>query len=139
MNAARRNSPGTNTEAVEDLAGELIKTNSTAPIGASVEKSLDRTLWQLIAGDIELSDLTPALAAWWTTAQWVGHTSRQAEVDRLIFTADRTYTEMCRRPGVPFIEANRPSYADLERIRGNTEHADQIDAQNSDRFSEVTR
>jgi hypothetical protein len=111
----------------------------TAPIGASVENSLDRTLWQLIAGDIELSDLTPALAAWWTTAHWSGHTSRQAEIDSLISTADRIYSEMVRRPGVPFIDPNRPSYSDLERIRGNSENADQIDAQNSARFSGVSK
>jgi hypothetical protein len=139
LNAARRNSPGTNTEAVEDLAGELIESNFTARIGSSVENSLDRTLWQLIAGDIELSDLTPALAAWWTTAQWFGHGSRQVEVNSLIDTADRLYTEMTRRPGVRFVDPNRSSYADLERLRGNAEHADQIDAQNAARFSEVTK
>jgi hypothetical protein len=111
----------------------------TAPIGASVENSLDRTLWQLVAGDIELSDLTPALAAWWTTAQWVGHTSRQAEIDSISDTADRIYSEMVRRPGVPFIDPNRPSYSDLERLRGNAGNAARIDAQNAARFSEVTR
>jgi hypothetical protein len=45
---------------------------------------------------------------------------------------------MCRRPGVPFIEPNRPSYAALERLRGNPEHADRIDADNLRRFAEVT-
>jgi hypothetical protein len=53
-------------------------------------------------------------------------------------TADRIYTELVRRPGLPFVDPNRPSYADLERLRGNAEHADQIDAQNAARFSEVT-
>jgi len=34
-------------------------------IGASVEKSLDDSLHKLLAGEIELSDLTPALQGWY--------------------------------------------------------------------------
>lgn len=68
-----------------------------------------------------------------------GYHSRDDEIAKLNWTCSRYYTEMCRRPGVPFIDPNRPTYADLERIRGNTAHADQIDAQNAVRFSEVAR
>ena len=65
----------------------------------------------------------------------VGWESRQAEIDGLNFTADRLYAEMCRR--VPPRQADLPSFADLERRRGNPEHADLIEAANVRRFAEV--
>lgn len=46
-----------------------------------------------------------------------GYHSRDAEVAKLDWTCSRLYTEMCRRPGVPFIDANRSSYAALEAKR----------------------
>jgi hypothetical protein len=58
------------------------------------------------------------------------------ELARANHDADRYYTEMCRRPAKPFTDPSRPSYADLERIRGNHANADRIDAQNRDRFGE---
>lgn len=105
-------------------------------ISATVEDQLDRILWQLITGDIELHQLTPALAAWWTLAHESGRQSRQAEIDRLEHTADRLFAAAARG-GVPLLDPERPSYSELERLRGNVEHADQIDAANLQRFAEV--
>jgi hypothetical protein len=67
-----------------------------------------------------------------------GFDARQAEVDRLNYEADRLYTEMSRRAPVPMIDPNRPTYAELERRRGNHEHAEQVEAANAARFAGVT-
>jgi len=64
-----------------------------------------------------------------------GFDARQAEVDRLNYLADRLYHEMRRRAPVNLVDPNRPTYADLERRRGNHEHAEQIDAANARRFA----
>ena len=67
-----------------------------------------------------------------------GWHQRDPEIERLGLIADRLYAEMCRRKPVPFEDPNRPSYADLERIRGNSANADRIDAANAARFEQVT-
>ena len=108
-------------------------TITPSPVGD--DDGLDRILWQLILGEVELHELTPALAAWWTLAHESGRASRQAEVDHANAEADRYYSEMCRRPAKPFMDANHPTYAGLERIRGNPENADRIDAVNIRRFA----
>ena len=72
-------------------------------------------------------------------AGWLeGYHQRDPKIERLGQIADRLYAEMCRRKPVPFIDPNRPSYADLERIRGNSANADRIDAANVERFAQVT-
>ena len=68
-----------------------------------------------------------------------GRQSLQAEVERIGHIADRLYAEMCRRKPVPFEDPNRPSYADLERTRGNSANADRVDAANAARFEQVAR
>ena len=65
-----------------------------------------------------------------------GWESRQAEVDHANSEADRLYREVCRR--VPPRQPNYVSHADLERIRGNDEHANEIVAANARRFAEVS-
>ena len=51
-------------------------------------------------------------------AGWLeGYHHRDREVERLGHIADRLYAEMCRRPGKPFEDPNRPSYAQLEATR----------------------
>ena len=68
---------------------------------------------------------------------WVqGWESRQVELDHANAEADRYYAEMCRRPAPR--QPNYVSHADLERIRGNDEHADQVDAANVRRFAEAS-
>lgn len=66
-----------------------------------------------------------------------GYHARDHEVSQLNWTADRYYAEMCRR--TPPRTADLPRYSDLERIRGNHEHADQVDAANARRFAGVSR
>ena len=129
------NRPGVGTEAIKSSAGELNNFESTAHIGHTVENQLDRILWQLILGEVELHELTPALAAWWTLAHESGRASRRAEVGHANAEADRYYAAMCRRPAPR--QPNYVSHADLERIRGNHEHADRIEADNARRFAEA--
>ena len=53
-------------------------------------------------------------------AGWLeGWHQRDHEIERLGLIADRLYTEMCRRPGKPFIDPNRSSYAQLEQARAD--------------------
>ena len=53
-------------------------------------------------------------------AGWLeGYHSRDAEIVALNWTADRIYTELCRRQGKPFIDPNRPTYAQLEATRAD--------------------
>ena len=66
-----------------------------------------------------------------------GWESRQAELDHANSEADRYYRAAYNPRSR--IDPNRPSYSQLERIRGADEHADQIDAANARRFAEVTR
>lgn len=67
-------------------------------IGASVEKALDTTLWQLVLGEIGLHDCTPAIVGLYSIGHAHGVESvleqlRQAENDR-----DR-YFELWANPG----------------------------------------
>jgi hypothetical protein len=94
-------------------------------IGASVDAELDATLWRLVNGEIAIHDLTPALAAWWHVAHYFGEQSCQKEIRRLNRQLDRQYVAMWNPVKV---DPNRPTYAELERRRGNPEHAAQIEA-----------
>ena len=83
-------------------------------IGATVETRLDRILWQVILGDVELYQLTPALAAWWTLAHETGRVSRQAEIDRLNSENDRLY-RAAYNSRTPILIG--PTFAELEITR----------------------
>ena len=89
----------------------------------------------LMLAEVELHQLPPSVVELWEYGYQTGRQSRQAEIDHLSWTADRLYIAMCARSPKPYID--RPSYAELERIRGNPEHADQIDAANVRRFAGV--
>ena len=53
-------------------------------------------------------------------AGWLeGYHSRDLEIVALNWTTDRIYAELCRRPGKPFEDPNRPSYAQLEQTRAD--------------------
>lgn len=82
--------------------------------------------------DYEADPLYEAKLAGWLQ----GYHARDAEIAQLNWTADRLYTEMCRR--TPPRTVDRPRYSDLERIRGNHKHADQIDADNARRFERTS-
>jgi hypothetical protein len=66
-----------------------------------------------------------------------GYHSRDAEIAKLSWTADRLYTAMVARSPKPYVD--RPSYSSLERIRGNEANGDRIDADNARRFAEASR
>jgi hypothetical protein len=65
-----------------------------------------------------------------------GRASRQAEVDKLNWTADRLYTWALSRTPAKFND--QPAYSSLERVRGNSANANRIDAANAARFEQVT-
>jgi hypothetical protein len=60
-------------------------------IGATIERHLETVLWRLVDGDLDLTDLAPALRAWWLVAYDQGRASRQPEVDRLSAECDRLH------------------------------------------------
>lgn len=73
--------------AAEDQVTARSALDSTSLVGAAVEKQLDATLWRLIAGEIGLHDLTPALAGWYTLGYDAGRAAilpqlQGAEADR---------------------------------------------------------
>lgn len=89
MALAKDERPNGEIEASEDLRGS--KSNSTAPIGSTVEKQLSETLWQLITGEVELHELTPALLGWWSLAYDAGRQSLRNRIDRLEWERDLWY------------------------------------------------
>lgn len=95
-------------------------------LSAAAEKYLDRLACDLVLGRVELHQLSPALMQIHAFAFSAGRDSQQAALDRANRDADRYYCA-AYNPPLTF-DHNRPSYAQLERIRGNTERADQIEA-----------
>ena len=83
--------------------------------------------------DYPLDPIYEAKLLAWTQ----GWESRRAEIYRLNSEADRYYRAAYNPRSR--IDPNRPSYSQLERNRGNDEHADEIDAANAVRFAGVTR
>lgn len=114
---------------------ELGKITFTPRVNDYIVKMADN----LAAGDLDIWQLPDCLAVFYWLAWHDGRESRQPAIDHLRAEADRFYAEMCRRAAVPFTDPNRPSYADLERIRGNQENADRIDATNRELFAEATK
>jgi hypothetical protein len=89
---AKEDRLGLCTEAIEkSLAGDLTYNQFTARIG------LDPVHEARILGFVE------------------GWEARQPTIDRLTWTADRLYTEVCRR--TPPKIADRPPFAQLQRTR----------------------
>lgn len=122
----------------KDLGGSPSNKRTTL-IGSAVENQLDRTLWQLMSGDVGFEHLTPALLAWWTVAFEAGRASlvpelRQSqheadrlwllafgEVDRREYLLDRLdrAVQLAERPDVDDVldEAWRIYCASLDRVR----------------------
>jgi hypothetical protein len=71
--------------------------------------------WEVLTGVVSVSELPLALQELWHVAYFAGRSSRDGEIAQLNHTADRLYTEMCRRPAAPAVD--RPSFAELERQR----------------------
>jgi len=119
----------------------MIQTNYPQKIklSNSAEAYIAALAVDLMLAKVELHQLSSGLLEYYVYAFEAGQQSLQPALDHAIAEADRYYAEMCRRPARPFMDANRPSFADLERVRGSHERADQIDAANVRRFAEVYR
>ena len=131
MNGPEREIRPTTTGTNADLANstnssvqpkDATTSEPVALIGATVEKSLAMTLIKLQSDLIGLDDLTPALAGFFLA----GHeaalrtvlpelTRTEQDRDQANADADRLHNRMYN-PRPP-IDANRPSYSDLQRIR----------------------
>lgn len=135
--------PGVGTEALEDLRGStsIVNDSRTYPpkiqLSDSAEAYIAALAVDLMLAKVELHQLPESLMELYTYAYECGRTSRQAALDHVNAVADRLYQEVCRRPAKPFVDPNRPSFAELTRIRGNAKHADRIEAANAHRFAQV--
>lgn len=77
--------------ALADQNGRSL-TSSVPPVGATVETQLDRVLWQLLSGSLELHHLTPALQGWYMAGYINGsQTANQHRIDRLTYERDLFY------------------------------------------------
>jgi hypothetical protein len=132
---AERSRPAGNRAANVQVSKAGNISNSPTLIGASVENQLDAALWRLLNGEIGLQDLTPALRGWYTVAHDDGRASCRATIDKLTATADRLY--MAAYGSKLKVAPNTPSYAELERRRGNVERAEQIERDLAAMFAAV--
>jgi hypothetical protein len=71
----------------------VISDTAETVIGAWADK--------LLTGELSLADLPPALLQLWEYGYQCAWETQQREIDRLNYTADRTYAEMCRRTPPP--------------------------------------
>jgi hypothetical protein len=132
---AERSRPAGNRAANVQVSEAGNTSNCPTLIGSSVESQLEATLWRLQRGEIGLQNLTPALRGWYAVAHDEGRVSRQATIDKLTATADRLYMA-AYGPKVK-IDPNAPTYAELERRRGNVDRAEQIERDMAIMFAEV--
>lgn len=70
----------------------------TQLIGARVEDQLDRVLWDLVRGDVELHQLTPALAGTYNLGFADGRASLEPALEQARRDAARYY-ELAYNPG----------------------------------------
>jgi hypothetical protein len=91
----------------------------------AAETYIEQLAYDLVIGNVELHQLSDALLQFHAFAWNAGRNSANAVIDRLNHECDRLY--MAAFNPVK-IDHNRPTYAALERIRGNPERADQIEA-----------
>lgn len=90
----QKNPPATDRGALEALGGTesiLQDTSDTRLIGHTVERQVDSTLWLLVRGEIELHQLTPALAGLYHVGYMDGRAAMQPDLDRAIADRDRFY------------------------------------------------
>ena len=89
MSRERESRPG--ERAAEGLA-KVTKSIVPPRIGAELEGALDKALWGLVSGEIDLRDLTPALQAWYAVARADGErTATRDEIRRLERERDLWY------------------------------------------------
>lgn len=129
--SAKENRPGVGTGTVEDLAGGLITGNSTTyplkiTLSEAAENYIEQLATDLAVGRVELWQLSPALLQFHTFAWESGRALSHEEIGRLNYECDRLYMAAFNPPARH--DPNRLTFAALERIRGNPERADQIEA-----------
>jgi len=128
------------TEAIEKLAGRLTENHDNRypeniEISESAESYLGQLAEDLVLGRCDLHQLSPALSQFYTFAWQAGRDSLTATITRLRGDCDRYYSLAFNPP--PKIAPNAKSYAQLERIRGNHDNADRIEAELTARFEVV--
>jgi hypothetical protein len=93
-------------------------------IGATVEKSLDATLWRLRTDEIGLDDLTPALAGFYLAGHAAALASVLPELTRVEQERDQAASDRDRYYRAAFAPVAPikvgPSYAELEATRHDT-------------------
>ncbi|GAA2082396.1 hypothetical protein GCM10009840_18220 [Pseudolysinimonas kribbensis] len=72
------------------------------PVGSTVETQLDDALWKLVGGELDLHDLTPALAGFYVVGHSDGYRSGATYIDDgLRFERDAWYW-VANNPGKRF-------------------------------------
>lgn len=77
---------------------EAFSRTSTALIGVTVENQLDGVLWRIARGDLQLWQVTPAIAGLVTFGYDQGRASLQPTIDRLNAECDRLYLRAHNSP-----------------------------------------
>lgn len=104
-------------------------------LSSTAEEYLEKLAEDVASGEVQTHQLPPCLRQWWWLAYFTGYDSRQPEIDRINFDRDRLWMAAFN-PGHK-LDPNRPTYAELERRRGNHEHAAQIEADLEVLFGQV--
>jgi hypothetical protein len=101
-------------------------------LSRAAEDYIEQLAVDLMVGRVELHQLSDALLQFHTFAWTTGRDSADAEIRRLNRECDRLWHAAFN----PIkLDPNRPSFAALERIRGNPERADEIEADMAKMFA----
>jgi hypothetical protein len=90
-------------------------------ISLGAERYLEQLGADLLTGEVELHQLSPALLQLYTFAFEQGRASVMPALEKANADADRLYAEVCRR--IPPKQNDHQSFAALSRIRGEEERA----------------
>jgi hypothetical protein len=103
-------------------ANRATSPDSAAKIGATVETQLDAALVRLVANDIALDDLTPALQGFYLAGHAAALAAVLPELTRAEQTAEHANADADRLYGLAFFPREPikvgPSYKERESIRG---------------------
>jgi len=118
--SAKENRPGVGTGTVEDLAGGLIVPNSTAyplriVLSGAAETYIDRLGVDLVLGNVELCQLSPALLQFHTIGWTAGRSSLTDRISQLEHECDRLYMAAFNPPLKE--PADRLTFAQLQDLR----------------------
>ena len=129
---AQKSRPGEKAASpVEDKPNSTLYPSKIV-LSAAAETYIDQLSYDLVLGNVELHQLSDALLQFHAFAWNAGRNSANSVIDRLNHECDRLY--MAAWNPVK-IDHNRPTFAQLERIRGNPERADQIEADMAKMFA----